>query len=304
MRHAHGLIRRVVGRRPILAGLVAALLGVPLAIQTATAGADAIDFNESSTALPSEPVQTPPAHAGTIAGCPNSHPHLTGGGASLAKVDSEIQLWSTSLLEEGIWNGTASNTSGSSTRLTVTALCAKRGSFLYPDAQKVGERDDQVLKGVNCPAGRKLTGGGVDGRPIDLSAKRRGGVPPPEIAATRPEDGPDANSKPDDRWVGVVGRGDLTVNAVCAKKAGTLKYVHSAREPLPRSGPGFGFARARCPQGAEVTGGGADTTGIDLGLEIVDSSPDPSGANQGWVAAATNITSHEESIQAYAICRV
>jgi hypothetical protein len=304
MRQARGLIRAAGDRRLILGGLVATLLGVVLAVAAAAAAGAAIDFDEHSVSVPSEPVESPPARVGTVAGCPDGHPHLTGGGASLARVDPDIQLWSTAMVEDGIWNGTASNTSDRATRLTVTALCAKRGKFAYPSAEKTGDFEDQVQTGVNCPAGRKLTGGGVDGTPLSLFARRRGGIPAPELAATRPEDGPDANSKPDDRWVGAVGRGNVSVTAACAKHVGTLKYVHSNREPLPRFGPEFGLARARCPRGAEVTGGGADTTGIDPGLEIVASSPDPSGIHQGWVAEATNVSSRAESIQAFAICRV
>jgi hypothetical protein len=276
------------------------LLGAPLAIQTATAAADPIAFNETDKRVPSEDLQVPPPSTAALAVCPGSHPNVTGGGAVLAKIDPNIQLWSTTVVESQ-WLGIASNLSADDTRMTVTVLCAKRGRFSYPETNKDGDFDEQVQAGVNCPPGKKLTGGGVDGRPLRLSAKR-GGVPPPELASTRPEDGPDANSRPDDRWVGAVGRGNVDVSAICAKKAGTFKYVHSDREPLPRGD--FGFARAKCPVGTQVTGGGVDTTGIDPGLQIIDSSPDASGAHQNWEGTATNTSRHGESIQTFAICRV
>jgi hypothetical protein len=303
VRQVHGSIRRAVGGRSIITGVVVALL-VP-AIQAATAGADPITFNENSATVPTKPRQEPPAHNGTTAICPNSHPNLTGGGAALAKVvDPGIQLWSTDVVEEPVWGGSASNTdTGHNTQITVTALCAKRGNFSYPEAKKDGDPSVQVAKGVNCPPGKKLTGGGVDGTPINLSQKRRGGIPPPEIAASYPEDGPDENSKRDDRWVGAVGEGNVTVDAVCAKKAGTFKYVHSNREFLP-SGFAAGSATARCPVGTEVTGGGADITGITPGIEMVVSSPDASGAHQNWSAFATNSTGEDQEIQAFAICKV
>jgi hypothetical protein len=274
------------------------------AILAATAGADPITFSENSTTIPSKPVRDPPAHNGTVASCPSSHPNLTGGGAALSRVvDPNIQLWSTDLIEDNVWGGRASNLdSGHSAELTVTALCAKSGNFSYPEANKDGDLGVQVAKGVNCPPGEKLTGGGVDGTPINLSQKRRGGIPAPEIAASYPEDGPDANSRRDDRWVGAVGRGDITVDAVCAKKAGTFKYVHSAREFLP-SGVSAGSATARCPVGTEVTGGGADVTSIGLGIRMVVSAPDASGAHQNWQAFATNSTGEDQEIQAFAICK-
>jgi hypothetical protein len=302
MRQVHGLIRRAAGGMAILTGVVVALL-VP-AILAATAGADAITFSENSTTIPSKPVRDPPAHNGTTAICPNSHPNLTGGGALLTRVDPGIQLWSTDVVEEPVWGGVASNLdTGHPTELDVTAICAKHGNFSYPEAKKDGDPALQVAKGVNCPPGKRLTGGGVDGTPINLSQKRRGGIPAPEIAASYPEDGPDANSKRDDRWVGAVGSGDVTVDAVCAKKAGTFKYVQSNRRPLP-NGFATGFAAARCPAGAEVTGGGADITGINPGIEIVVSAPDASGAQQKWQVFATNSSSEDQEIQAFAICKV
>jgi hypothetical protein len=303
MRQLYGLIRRIAGRRSMLTG-IAALLLVPV-IQVATAGADAITFNENSTTVPSKPRRDPPAHDGTAAGCPNSHPHLTGGGAALSRVvDPDIQLWATDVIEEPLWGGIASNVdTGHNAELTVTALCAKRGNFSYPEAEKDGDPGVQVAKGVNCPPGKKLTGGGVVGTTIDLSQKRRGGIPAPEVAATYPEDGPDENSKRDDRWVGAIGRGNIIVDAVCAKKAGTFKYVHSAREDVP-SGVSAGSATARCPVGTEVTGGGADITGINPGIKMVVSAPDASGEHQIWSAFATNSTGEDQEIQAFAICKV
>lgn len=302
MRDVQGSIRRAAGPRSIVIVLVALLV---FATQAATAGADPIAFNENSTTVPSKPLQSPPAHNGTIAGCPDSHPHLTGGGAALSRVvDPEIQLWSTGFLEGNLWHGSASNIdSGHNAQLTVTALCAKSGNFSYPEAQKDGDFTAQVAKGVNCPPGKKLTGGGVDGTPINLSEKRRGGIPAPEIAASYPEDGPDANSTRDDRWVGAIGRGNVTVGAVCAKNAGRFKYVHSAREPVP-SGVSAGSATARCPVGSEVTGGGADVTGINPGIKMVVSAPDASGEHQNWQAFATNSSPEDQQIQAFAICRV
>ena len=303
MRQVHELIRRIAGRRWMLTGVAVVLL-VPV-IQVATAGADPITFNENSTTVPSKPLQNPPAHNGTVANCPSSHPKMTGGGAALSRVvDPDIQLWSTDLIEDNVWGGVASNVdTGHSVQLTVTALCAKRGSFSYPEAKKDGDPGVQVAKGVNCPPGKKLTGGGVDGAPISFSQKRRGGIPAPELAASYPEDGPDENSRRDDRWVGAVGRGDITVDAVCAKKAGTFKYVHSAREVVP-SGVSAGSATARCPVGTEVTGGGANITGINPGIEMVVSAPDASGEHQNWQAFATNSSGEDQEIQAFAICKV
>jgi hypothetical protein len=301
MRQVQGLIRGAGRGWLVLAGAVAALL-VP-AVLAAAAGADPIVYKVNSTTVPSKPLQAPPAHNGTVATCPGSHPNLTGGGALLSRLDPNIQLWSTDLLETEVWGATASNIdTGHPSDLDVTAICAKRGKFSYPEEKKEGDPGLQVAKGVNCPPGKRLTGGGVDGQPIDLSQKRRGGIPAPEIAASFPQDGPDENSKRDDRWVGAVGRGDITVDAVCAKKVGTLKYVQSDSRALP-SGSGVGSATARCPVGAQVTGGGANTTGIDPGLKVVASTPDTTGTHDKWQVFATNSSGEDEEVQAFAICR-
>jgi hypothetical protein len=296
-------MRRAAAGRLVITGVAVALL--VSAIQAATAGADPITFVEHSITVPSKPLRDPPAHDGTAVACPNSHPDVTGGGAALSRVtDPDVQLWSTDFIEEPLWGGVASNTeTGHAVQLTVTVLCAKRGNFSYPEAQKDGDPGVQVAKGVNCPPGKKLTGGGVSGTPIDLSQKRRGGIPAPEIAASYPEDGPDANSRRDDRWVGAVGRGNITVDAVCAKKAGTFKYVHSNPDVVP-SGVSAGSATARCPVGTEVTGGGADITGINPGVEFVASAPDASGAHQNWEVFATNSGGEDQEMQAFAICKV
>ena len=270
-----------------------------LALGAQTAAAGGLTVRDRSKAVPSSP-QDPDGRTQAGIGCPDSHPHVTGGGISIAKTDFDIQVASTDVFGDG-WSGEAINNSGQSTEMNVFAICAKRGRFRYPEADKAGAFGEQVQRGVNCPSGRKLTGGGVDTGLGGARAYRRGGEPA-EIASTRPEDGPDANSKPDDRWVGSVANSSMTVTAVCAKRAGTFKYVHSARAPLPNTGSGF--ARARCPAGAEVTGGGVDTTGIDVGLEINNSDADSSGFHQSWEATATNDTVHDEELQAFAICKV
>ncbi len=222
-------------------------------------------------------------------GCPNSHPHVTGGGVQISGEDPnfDLEVGATNVLGDGRgWFAEANNSSGNEAEMSVTAICAK-GRFQYPDADKAGVPDDQVQRGVNCPHGFKLTGGGVE----------TDGNFQVEVASTKPVDGPDRNSKPDDRWEGSANNGGMTVTAVCAK-SGTYKYVHSTRKSLPDNSERH--TSVNCPSGTRVTGGGVDTTGIDPGLEVQSSSPDL----QGWFGAANNDnTGHNEKMQVFAICK-
>ena len=54
-----------------------------------------------------------------------------------------------------MWGAAASNfDTGRPSELDVTAICAKRGAFSYPQDKKDGDPGLQVAKGVNFRPGR------------------------------------------------------------------------------------------------------------------------------------------------------
>ena len=130
------------------------------------------------------------------------------------------------------------------------------------------------------------------------------------VASTKPFDGPDRGSTPDDGWLAAVdsntaSQESFTVEAVCAESGG-YKYVHSERKNLPNNSSRS--ARATCPAKTDVTGGGVDNTGIDTGAEIestfpIDGPDSGDRPDNGWEGVANNDhTGHAETVRAFAIC--
>jgi hypothetical protein len=282
-------VRIAQRRRWGLAGVAVVAVGATVVIGSAAgAGSGSLKIVHGDKDVPSAPADSN-GRTQLAVGCPASHPHVTGGGLQIIGDDPnfDLETGATSVLGDGRgWFAEANNSSGNQAEMTVDAICAK-GRFRYPDVDRARVPGEQVQRGVNCPHGFKLTGGGVD----------TDGNFQVEVASTRPDDGPDRNSKPDDRWVGSANNGGMTVTAVCAK-AGSYKYVHSARKPLPDNSREN--AVARCPAGTRVTGGGVDTTGIDAGLEVKTSSANP----RFWFGSANNDnTGHDEKMQVFAICK-
>jgi hypothetical protein len=239
------------------------------------------------------PPESPSGRTTALVGCPNSHPHVTGGGIDTrgGSRSVDVEVGSTAPATRGSWIGEANNDTQADASMTVTVICKKRGRFRYKDAEKANPGGGQILKGSNCPAGTKLTGGGVE----------TNGDHSVEVASTEPADGPDQNSKRDDRWIGAANNGGMTVTAVCAKTgtAGIYRYTKSDRKDLPNNE--IVTAISFCPSGFVVTGGGVDVTGIDDDLEVKASSP--LEAN-GWLGQAINDNSgQDEKMQTFAICK-
>jgi hypothetical protein len=254
------------------------------------------------------PPKNPSGRASALIDCPASHPHVTGGGVDTSGGSNarDVEVGSTVPATHGSWLGEVNN--GETDRggarkvarrggqpadasMTVTVICKKHGKFRYSDAEKANPGGGQILKGVNCPPGTKLTGGGVETHGDNTA----------EVASSEPADGPDQNSKRDDRWLGAANDGPMSVSAVCAKTgtAGIYRYTQSARKDLPD--PGFATAIANCPSGFVVTGGGVDITGVDDSLEVQASTPLEA---HGWLGQAINdFSGRDEKMQTFAICK-
>ncbi len=230
--------------------------------------------------------------------CPASHPHPTGGGVKITGDNSDLELAVASTNPNGApphgWLAEADNRSGSDAQMTITAICAK-GRFSNPlHSQNIGP-GGQATKRVACPSGTKVSGGGVS---------TEGDSPQVAVAVSRPFDSPDAGSTPDDGWIGSANNGTssrltMAVFAVCAD-SGQFRYTHSAPNALPNNADAS--ARAGCPPGTTITGGGVENSGADVGAEIVGSFP---VGDQEWVGRASNDnTGQAETVQAFAVCRV
>ncbi len=282
-----------------MAGASATLLAILLAIETA-AGSDAASrafvYPSEAKAVPSQPSRL--NHTAALSFCPDSHPHLTGGGVKIRGDDSgfDLEVASTTGVEHGGWAGAANNSSGSQAQMTTTAVCAKSGHFRYPQIDKTIHPSAQATARARCPAGTKVTGGGVT---TDSS-----GTSKVTVAASEPFDGADRGSRPDDGWLASSNNGttrsqDMAVTAICAE-SGHFDYRHSARKPLPNDTEAS--ATAGCPVGTSVTGGGVDNSGTDLGAEIESTFPDP---DEDWVGRANNdSTGQAATMQTFAICEV
>lgn len=165
-----------------------------------------------------------------------------------------------------------------------------------------GEQRSALAK---CPAGATVLGGGVT---------NPGGFDEAWVNATRPEDGPDGDTKCDDAWIGYVDNGSadeltLTAYAICArgKIVRDVIYRSKAETILPRR---QGFATARCPAGMKVVGGGVFNPGRwfegEVNAKRPEDGPDADGArNDAWIGFVDNFGPLDPlKVTTYAICRV
>jgi hypothetical protein len=152
-----------------------------------------------------------------------------------------------------------------------------------------------------CPGGTHVVGGGFTGSAVRTRSVQFW------INSTHPFDGPDANNVRDDGWTG---RGfnrlgtdkRAVVHAICSR--GTVRYTSNSRSLSPGSA---GVARANCPAGTYVSGGGAGLDGSATEAFINASSPrDSKDADRtpddGWFAHAYNQGGSTKTLSAYAAC--
>ncbi len=280
-------------------GTLAAFVALLLGGTVAEAGSGAPKYLSKTKTIPSTlPGLNGRGHEEVA--CPDSHPVPTGGGVRITGDNSDLELevatTSAGPLVGGTrgWLGEANNSSGSDAKMITTAICEK-GNFKGRLDDKNIPPGDQVVKRVSCPSGTKVAGGGVS---------TESQSPRVSVASTRPFDGSDANSTPDDGWLGAANNGtksgkSMSVFATCAE-SGHYKYFRSARQPLPNNSAAS--ASAGCPVGMAVTGGGVDNSGINLGAEIESTFPFP---DQDWMGRANNdATGQAETMQTFAICKV
>ncbi|MFN8160158.1 MAG: hypothetical protein U0R52_03825 [Solirubrobacterales bacterium] len=239
----------------------------------------------------------PGGRTGGFAFCPDSHPKVLGGGVRIDAQNIDIEVASTharfdpTTQDPDMWVAQANDNSGHDSSMTTTVICG-RGNFEYPDdfneASQGCGGPCPVQGVVECPGTTRITGGGIhtSGDHFD------------EVSSTRPVDGSDRNSKPDDAWLGEASQGSMRVQAVCAHR-GRFRYVHTARLPLP--GGAQRRASVTCPAHTELTGGGVDISGHSSALEVSETYP----AGNAWKGGAINDgPGPAETWQVFAVCRV
>jgi len=201
------------------------------------------------------------------------------------------------------WMASASNRGDPTQTMTVYAICSTSGSFTYVTGPLLnlpaGGQKDAI---ANCPAGTKVTGGGVNvtGQSSLL-----------EVSSLRPVDGPDDGFDFDDAWHARENNGTeaaqkVNAFAVCMA-GGALTHAFSPPENLPL----FSQASSKtpCPAGTSVLGGGIFIQGpigeTHLVIESTEPFDGPDGdtkRDDGWLAYALNETDTTQPMQSYAVC--
>ena len=152
---------------------------------------------------------------------------------------------------------------------------------------------------AECPAGQKVIGGGGDAHATSLE-----GI----LASAAPEDGPDADVKPDDMFRAYTFNTAATssqamVWAICAP--GKTRYE---REDAGLRVNRVKSIRAHCPDGTSVVGGGAYLTGSNSEIFISatrpwDSRDKGKKPDDGWFVRAANVAGSRKVMTAHAMCR-
>ena len=152
-----------------------------------------------------------------------------------------------------------------------------------------------------CPAGTHLVGGGGD---AVTGFAASGGL----LNALQPRDGDDADSRPDDYVIAYAYNTTATTStaqvwAVCAPGKVIYRFGNAVLEVNKAK-----TARASCPQGSRVVGGGNYLTGPNNAAQTQLMRPFDAGdadkkPDDGWRVKAANLSADTQVLTAYAYCR-
>jgi hypothetical protein len=288
-------------RQLVLVSAVAALLGGSFAPALATeqlGEARGVRYVRNTATLPG--TSTAAARAEVRARCPKGWKAISGG--VTIKAGAGRGIGTTSLGGNRYWYSDAWQDTATDTKLRGYSVCLQspglstetKSVFSIPAGP---HSVDQV---VNCQSGHAV-GGGIRsiGSTIDFS-----------LNASYPVDnGVDANQAPDDGWhvytqyTGHGGDGIL-VDVMCLE--GRRPTYESTLATVPPSTTVK--AKAGCPAGTRVLGGGVYTTGATQSSHVVATRPFDSGDRNkvwedGWFGAVTNTSGGDIQMTVHAICR-
>ncbi len=152
---------------------------------------------------------------------------------------------------------------------------------------------------AECPTGQKVVGGGGDA----LTTSPAG-----ILASAAPEDGLDADTKPDDSFRAYTynttpSASTAAVWAICAP--GKTRYERADVGVRVNKAKNL---KARCPNGTSVVGGGIYLTGSNSEIFISATRPWDSGdkgkkPDDGWFVRAANVAGSHKVMTAHAMCR-
>jgi hypothetical protein len=255
-----------------------------------------------TTLVPLAPSNDCPKHFVAVGG----GAHITGNDPDF---DLEIQSTEPDPGDAASWINGIDNSTGSTAHVSSFVICERGGpaQIKHRLATRQVAAGRQGVLSVSCPAGTKVTGGGAG-----ITGDHRA-----EVASSEPNDGRDADKKPNDGWFGVTNNGTdtsqhMTVTAVCSK-LGKYKVIRTHQVSLPDNSQVA--ATARCPVGSRVTGGGLGIRGFDNGYEVAGSFPiDGSDRNKlpdnGWTGLANNDgqssapdPQRNTTMNAFAVCK-
>jgi hypothetical protein len=196
--------------------------------------------------------------------------------------------------------GAAAPANGDSNLGTIAGLTYIQGD---PDPSAPAPPPRALVSKATCTAGTHVVGGGA----------ATGSSPPNPAAAefwlnrSRPFDGADSDSRPDDGWIA---RGynrfgtskQLSSYAICL--SGAVRYPTAFASAV--AGEGMA-ARATCPSGMHVAGGGASIAGAATESYLNSSHPFDSDdadtrPDDGWRARGFNRSGPRKRLNVYAQC--
>jgi hypothetical protein len=192
--------------------------------------------------------------------------------------------------------GTAGGAPGASIATTTSSTTA--GPFQYRQSTSNPPPLERT-RSVNCTGGRHVVGGGL---------VNSGGFYT-DLNSTYPTDNSDSGSAPDNGWKVYIANNTgsahkVTVFAVCSH---TEPVYRSTTVPSPAGRNAS--AKAMCPGGRHVTGGGVHSSKHIMQMLVLSSFPvdGPDGDSihdDGWKAKVDNIThsSLNDTIEVFAIC--
>jgi len=214
--------------------------------------------------------------------------HVTSGGVEVTGDESNLDLEVGSTLptkNNTAWRGGANdNPPTPDGDMTVTAICSS-GKFFYATATKNVKKGGFARKIVSCPAGTQVIGGGA-GAPGDHGV---------EVIQSEPRDGKDADTDPDDGWLGGESNSSskattLKVVAICSKLTNVKRVTG---KPKTVAIDTQSSAKVSCPSGTHVIGGGSHTKPHSTDSEVADSFPTDgpdadTKPDDGWEVDANN----------------
>ena len=199
------------------------------------------------------------------------------------------------------WFTEASHLDSEATKFHGWATCVRNMVVdTATDVEPIGSGPTSDANSVECPSGLLALGGGVRtiGDPTTWF-----------VNSLDPLDTADMDSVPEDGWRAYVAYGaavpsSFLVDVTCGED---LPEYRSKSVSLPVSAVDGLKAKAKCPAGTRVTGGGGFISGTTLQAHIVASKPidlrdGDKAPDDGWKVFARNNTGADKTLTVHAIC--